>query len=221
MAHRLDVVMLVAVIGLAGCGIDYHGDAIEGRVVDAETRQPVADVIVVSEWRLEGGLHTDVVGHLVLQETATDAAGRYRFPAWGPIPKPEYARLQASTPVLNFYKPGYEFLIKRNEGFGLSKKPAANGIVSELDGATIELVPHRGALDNKGHSREFGSCCYIFSIDEKKCGWRQIPRMTAVLMKRGEEYRKAEIPTAVPYESRLRQGGRCPNPEYELREYLK
>src|SRR5258706_4245857 len=87
----------------------YSGAEIRGRVVDAETKQPLEGVHVVAQWILATGLieaHHDTP--LQILETVTDAKGEYYLPPWGPKPRPFLAVLDwGFDPILKFFKPRY------------------------------------------------------------------------------------------------------------------
>lgn len=210
------ILLATAVLSSSACAESHTGAPIQGRVVDAGTRQPVADVIVVAEWRLEGGLHTDTIGRLHLQETVTDEQGIYRLPAWGPI-KVEKGRLDVASPIIHFYKRGYRFKTERNDIF--RKRDLKVALRSDWDNKTIELAQHTEALTQTGYLHESGESAYLYSVDEKKCAWQNFPRLTAALMKRGEDYLAAGVPTSYPRRESLRW--RCPDPDVVLREYLQ
>lgn len=214
------ICIALLVFSAPACSSSYRGAAIEGRVVDAETKQPVKDVVVVIEWQLYGGFwHGDLLGRLLLQETVTDVEGRYRFPAWGPL-RGEKGDIDHASPVLNFYKRGYKFTVLRNHGYPDPAEKLPDPLISEWDGKTIDLEPHTGNLDRKGYYEEMGECCHLYSLDDVKCAWQQMPRMTAVLMKRRLEYLDKGESTSLPYKERLYRTGQCADPEKVLREYL-
>ena len=90
---------------------DYSAKAIHGWLVDAVTRKPIAGAIVVAEWQLEFGLEGGSGYSWVVQETVTDANGRFDFAAWGPRTVPAFlpseARLKGRDPKIVFFKYGY------------------------------------------------------------------------------------------------------------------
>jgi hypothetical protein len=90
---RFLIFLLTATLPLAACAAGppsrYSAESLEAWVVDDETSQPLEGVNVVAHWALFGGMHTDVVGQLMVMETVTDAQGRFFFPAWGPKKRPQ------------------------------------------------------------------------------------------------------------------------------------
>jgi hypothetical protein len=114
-----------AVHALVGLILVGHADAqppaysaaeIRGRVVDAETREPLAGVHVVAQWILVTGMvHPQSITRLHILETVTDAKGEYHLPAWGPKPRPFLSELDMADPRLTFFRPGYRMLDRSNQ----------------------------------------------------------------------------------------------------------
>ena len=62
---------------------DYSAEAISGRVIDEETKQPVQGMVVVALWELVGGMEGgSILGAARVLETVTDEEGQFHFPAW-------------------------------------------------------------------------------------------------------------------------------------------
>src|SRR5262245_1627300 len=76
----------------------YLREMIHGRVIDADTGQPIERAVVVADWKLYGG----GIGHgghrrsLFVEETVTDANGEFTFGKWGPKQRPAYAVLDTA-----------------------------------------------------------------------------------------------------------------------------
>lgn len=136
----------------------YQAAPISGKVVDKETGKPVEGVHVAVYWQLYsdsiGGLGgrvaSDVIG---VSETVTDEDGIYHIPGWGPkVVKGNY--LGEESPMIGFYKTGYEFkevynsnmtlLVNKDyisEGYEYSKNKTEKGDIytSNWDGVVIKL----------------------------------------------------------------------------------
>ncbi len=119
----------------------YSAAEIRGRVVDADTREPLAGVHVVAQWILITGMvHPQSITRLHILETLTDATGEYQLPAWGPKPRPFLAELDSADPRLTFFRPGYRMLDRSNQ------VPHHEPLrTSRWHGKTIELEPFRGS----------------------------------------------------------------------------
>jgi hypothetical protein len=94
----------------------YWGEAIRGRVVDADTGEPLEGVVIVADWKLlAGGYgHGGHISSLVVQETVSDQDGQFMLPEWGPRVRPSFTRLD-KAPWLILFKSGYEHSALWNE----------------------------------------------------------------------------------------------------------
>ena len=119
----------------------YSAAEIRGRVVDAETQEPLAGVHVVAQWILITGMvHPQSITRLHILETVTDAKGEYHLPAWGPKPRPFLSELDTADPRLTFFRPGYRL------GGGSNQVPHHEPLrTSRWHGKTIELEAFRGS----------------------------------------------------------------------------
>ena len=133
--------LVMMVIGLmTGCTYFprfYLGaDEIHGKVVDAETKQPIKDVVVVAVWKQSGGiLEVQHTGNLVLRETTSDEQGHYVIDGWWPrLTFSGY--IDSSAPSLIFYKYGYAPNRMGNITWGPN---AGTYVHSEWSGKIIEL----------------------------------------------------------------------------------
>lgn len=95
----------VVILTLAGCvSIARYDGPYEGRIIDAETRQPLEGVVVFGEWKvfhpnLAGGNYT----YYDAAETLTDKNGEFRIPGKG-------VRVLSNLTEMYFliFKAGYE-----------------------------------------------------------------------------------------------------------------
>ncbi len=157
----------------------YSAEAISATVIDADTRKPLAGVVVTANWQLLGGMEGNYpVGQLEVLETVTDANGRFHFPAWGPKKRIK-GYLREDDPQLLLFKPGYEYRRLANEvssriNYDSVRRSVWNGKVIELKrfGGTGEgYAEHVYRLDgNLDRMR-----------DGEQCEWKSIPRMLVAL----------------------------------------
>ena len=142
----------------------YSARPVQATVVDETTRQPVAGVVVVAIWELST---ISGRGHVLqIDETVTDAQGRFSLPGFGPRLRPPLHAAQDRMPYLILFKHGYVPLILWNmsrdkfvAAFGDPKEWTtrqltanrllefdADRVVQESfwNGLTIELEPFRG-----------------------------------------------------------------------------
>lgn len=178
---------MMVLLNLAGCAsmvLGFSARPITATVVDAETKEPLKDVIVVAHWQLVEGTLVDSsipAGELMVMEAVTDADGMFHFPGWGP----KYVfmgRMLNTDPQLILFKPGYLYRTVTNEWTYYRDYKAFRS--SDWDGKTIEL--------NKatGYSQEYGE--HLFRLksnldsvmrfsygdhDDDKCFWQKTPRI--------------------------------------------
>jgi hypothetical protein len=144
--------------------------------------QPVEGAVVVAQWVLEGGLHVDRVGILVVKEAVTDASGAFRIEGWGPIKRPLSGVLDFSDPTIAVMKPGG--LIGGDSNYGAA--PGSRLPLSVRDwrknGKTIRLsqVDDSDPLLRSGAAAAFDAQLFRV-INSKTCQWTQIPKALAAL----------------------------------------
>ena len=122
MAHTVILRKLIAgaLLGLAvaACAgpqakIDWHDtDSYRGWVTDAATGKPIEGAVVVATWHIlrprwsiEGGSYEQVIR---LEEVITDKDGRFEFAPLGDYSPPLGWRREEGSPIIFFFKPGYE-----------------------------------------------------------------------------------------------------------------
>jgi hypothetical protein len=176
-------VLLAALLSMQACSapVAYSAKPIQGRVVDAETKQPLSDVNVVAHWVLNFGLEGGSGTDLVLMESVTDSEGQYKFPGWGPtqVPAslPSEARLKSLSPEMIYFKPGYLPWAVTNTTTGPQPGPGPLMRTSEWDGRTIELKRFEGPLT------QYGSVIggTLTGVSYGHCNWKKIPRVIVAL----------------------------------------
>jgi hypothetical protein len=142
------VILVLVLIGFSTCVWAppvYWGEAIHGRVVDADTGEPLEGVVVVADWKLlAGGYgHGGHLNSLVVQETVTDKNGEFALPEWGPKMRPSFTMLD-KAPWLILFKSSYEH-------GALWNAQSSNGFVrrSDWDAQTVKLRRFSGTAQKR------------------------------------------------------------------------
>lgn len=184
----------VAAFALVGPGthvaaLTYSAKPIRAQVVDAETKQPIPEVIILVVWELEnarGGWG----GFFHWEETVSDANGMFEFAGWGPNEVPRSSdgralRMSTDQPNLHLYKPGYQFGLANNflETWMLGDPHWTGDPVrsSSASGTQIQLERFRGT--DVQYRRSLGTISGTFPL--QRCRWARIPRLTAALIMAG------------------------------------
>lgn len=169
----------------------YRAKPIAATVVDGETGAPLEGVIVDVVWELEGYWQYPT-GVLRVEETVTDAQGRFHFPGWGPRLRPLTGRLAVTMPALLLFKPGYRYRRLHN--------PVRHGggadltIRSVWDGATIRLEPFEGTQgEYADHLSSLANSYLRFAFRHDDCTWRRIPRMLTAVLRQRREFEAARV----------------------------
>ena len=177
----------------------YTAEPIEAWVVDAETNQPLQDVIVVAHWQLKGGLEGgNRVGQMMVMETVTDAQGRFYFPGWGPKFRPLNGELKTGSPELLLFKSGYEYSGLENE---LNSKTMRGNLDSPLrsdwNGKTVKLERFKGEeKEYTEHIYWLSNAMYgihDFASGAKTCTWKSTPLMLMALHKISYDFEKKNV----------------------------
>ena len=201
----IKLLVLLGLCALPACATTYSALPISARVVDADSGEPLEDVIVVVKWEYEY-LRREMSesrgqGTFEFAETVTNRNGEFSFPAWGPkeVPRdvPGRAFMGPDVPQLAFFKPGYVYEVKGN-----SLETAY------LDDRNYVGDPVRGSIwDGKViglKKRGSNIGAYIARLQNPgglpgwvDCNWERIPRMLSALVNEGERLRGSNIPNRV------------------------
>lgn len=199
----------------------YSGASIDGQVVDAETKKPLAGAVVASYWPVYGGVfHYDQVDELLLMEAVTDSGGHYHLASWGPIFTWK-GELWDSAPVLIFIKRGYAPVPKISNSpgpFELGPK------VSNWNGKTVELK--RIADPSIEDLENWASTADNFSPNglHDPCKWMATPRIAAEFIKLGEFIKQGnfiKVGENASREDRIAAAAASSLPTLETFEYKK
>jgi len=215
--------------GLSGCAAfptSYGGAPLNGRVVDANTKQPIEGAIVVQYWRL---LRPTLVGHsnfagvLHIDETVTDKNGRYSFIAWGPVAAPSGTYVDSNSPEISLFKLRY---LPNGKGNYLPEAYGAHGgrgsMRSDWDGKTVELEPSGLALEDYATRLSvYRTSLYEAIFLGNSCEWLKIPRTVVALHSEKKRLAQAGISSALMYVEQLPAQDRCGDARTVLKEYLE
>jgi hypothetical protein len=120
----------------------YFSPGFELTVVDAGTGKPLTGVYAWAEWVQYGAHGTG--GPLVVQDAFSDAAGRLKFPRWGPRSGSRGGLLLGTDPAVILFKSGYSTLLVDNGvPLGADHRAPIRGF--SYSGQTLRLQPFRGS----------------------------------------------------------------------------
>lgn len=175
---------------LQGCATGgYSAEAIEARVVDADTGQPVEGVVVDAFWVLRQGSFAGggvPPPPLKILETVTDKNGRFYLPAWGPIPNTTGgAYFWGEDPLLIFFKRGYDILGHENRVTGEPNEEPLRK--SDWNHQTIRIEKFKADMQSYAKRLDLMQGEFPYYVGYG-CGWKRIPRMTAELYLLGKAF---------------------------------
>ncbi len=138
----LGYIAIANLMGVAGgCApLYYSAPPLQGQVVDAETGEPLAGVLVLATWitRIEGLGNGNANRLVEIQETKTGRDGRYSLEGGGPWIRRPFTRMTGQAPGLMFIRRGYLSVSMANR----SEKNTSRQ-VSDWNLETISLAPNR------------------------------------------------------------------------------
>ena len=178
------MILLTSCTGCASMIFGFSAESITATVVDAESNEPLQDVIVVAQWELRtnnidpGG--SQPAGPLKVMETVTDDKGQFHFPDWGPIYK-FGARMLHHDPELLFFKPDYKFKTLVNSWSSSPFKGYQAFRSSDWDGKTIKLEPFRGSEAEYAEMVKRLDDRTDFARRGKNCEWKSIPKLLSAI----------------------------------------
>jgi hypothetical protein len=229
---RRSLLLLLINTLLPGCvfarPLVHVATSVSGRVIDAENGQPLKGVIVTINWELTGGMHHYPQGQAHVDETVTDAQGKFTFAGWGPKPAPVAAHLYESTPQLLFFKSGYAWdkCVSDLDTDVNTRVPLS----SDCDGKTMKLKKFTGSLEAYAKRLSLLDDYFRFAFTpDGNCEWKQIPRMLVamhqerLLLDKAGLPPNAQKPHSLEYRTKAlspAESKRCGSIEEFLRSYL-
>jgi hypothetical protein len=157
----------------------YSAAPIEGWVVDADTNQPLEEVIVTANWQLVSGTLAGgeiPKGQLMVMESVTDKNGRFHFEGWTKV-NPTTGELRNKDPQILMFKPGYRYRVFTND-YPVDQVVIGFKRESKLNGQTVKLERFKGDL--RVYGRHFQLDTDLENV-LRDCEWKRIPRMIVAL----------------------------------------
>jgi len=197
------IVVLSGCATLAGYPLTYSAEAIEGRVVDADTKQPIEGVVVTANWQLSNNWGANT-GQMMAMETVTDKDGKFSFSAWGPKLRSPGSILTFLDPQLVFFKSGYDFESLQNEPKSYINKDSLRK--SQWNGKTIPLKLFKDdriiieyGTKTSAYAKRLGSIESSVSwAYADSCDLKYIPRMIVALHLQEKKFREQGIYSSLP-----------------------
>jgi hypothetical protein len=177
--------LLLALASQGACAIEYSWTGGHARIVDAATKQPIANVAVLATWDSYYEVH-DGGKNLKTESARTNASGEFYLPPWGPVeagsgPRGQFGLLLES-PVLIFFKDGY-FTIDHNEtgfepddAFGW-RGPAKR--IAWFEGLTFRM--RKGEQTKRVQAAEVSQLARYVPYSTDPCAWLAYPEWFAAL----------------------------------------
>jgi hypothetical protein len=233
MRNLIRAFSVIGLLLLSGCGLlPSRALPIEAWVVDAETKQPLENVVVFIEWRkyTKNFIHSTGTGTFFVQEAITNHNGYFYFPSW----EPRYVSggVTSTSPIFTFFKEGYQVLRIAEPAGGIIRNDSPSDLKSTWNSQVIPLQKFNG--NQEEYEKQ------ILALDKSvtyaaglSCLWEKIPRTIAFLLKTNKgnvKYFKQsameERRITMEYLNELalfdakKYGTSCSQPTFTLKEYF-
>jgi hypothetical protein len=160
---RLIILAVFFPIIFNGCALVHHYDGYQGKVIDAETKEPLEGAAVLVEFNTQQYGPAGSVSHYVdAQEAVTDNNGEFKIPSFTAS---TFRPLQTfeSYGWFTIFKPGYG-CFPRHKG-SKPEKLRKNGVLPINEYVTIELPK----LTTREERIESTHCSPNSEIPDEKC----------------------------------------------------
>lgn len=193
----------------------YSAAPVSGRVVAMDGGAPIDNALVVIVWRLQAGIHTEDAGLLYIEETFTDAEGRFHFDGWSGK-RPDRGHLAAGMPRLTVYKSGYAGRSVNNHVPPWEPGSDGQAVQSEWDNRSLELRP--ASSEPQRFHDQVGVLEFLFGVGTPhRCDWVRIPHTTAIALELRRYFDGRGISSTLPRQTDLELSG-CADPRAVLGE---
>jgi len=133
----LGILLFLAILFL------YIGLPFSGKVIDANSGEPLPDVIVVAKWKFNSRVSVHNSGNsYFFRESITNTQGEYKFPFWYWL---TLNSLSTSSPMVTFYKDGY----KPGYRSSSSRGNLVMFVTPTLDDKDVTLSPFNGTVSER------------------------------------------------------------------------
>lgn len=162
---------------VANAQLTFTADPIAGKVVDEESGEPLAGVVIVALWLIEESFVGRANGVLNILETTSDRNGDYGFPGWGPKvvpPSPFPVFGSGKDPLVLYFKEGYWPAREKNDSIYYARlhtrQPPLGGF--KANGLTIKLRKWDGTDEERYYSELTSMLIGL------RGAWQSYPRLT-------------------------------------------
>ncbi len=216
------IVSLMATLPACAGPLTYSAEAIEAKVIDADTKRPLEGVIVVAHWQLEHGTVGGNVptGQLRVMETVTDKDGKFSFSGFGPETVWN-SFLVNEDPRLLLFKSGYRYESLANE-YNSSRELRTHPIRRSVwSGRTIALKKFKGSGEEWARHLSFLKTSLGFAYNGNNCEWKQIPHMLVAQHKEMLRLNEKQIFNTLQPVERVSGQKKCGSAQEFFRSYLQ
>ncbi|MGK0296757.1 MAG: hypothetical protein ACI9XC_000350 [Gammaproteobacteria bacterium] len=181
--------------------ISYSALPISGKVVDADTGEPLENAIVIAVWELEQGFGLEGTipsGYMNVTEVVTDKEGKYFIEGWGPLRRPSGGYLGHYAPRLIVFKDGYKHFFYGNLYDSIFKDNRRESLHrSSWDREIIKINKLSGDMEvyYATLSSVSSSLHTLLNLNfgAKKCDWLKIPKIMVAIEIGNEKIINSEI----------------------------
>ena len=183
-------------------GKTYSEPALMGRVIDIQTKQPIAGAVIYGHYATSSG--TQAGGskfgeHVKSFEAVTDAGGNFKLDAWSTGDRKISGEPRGKFPMIAVYKPGYNLEYQHLDSISQfrSRTSVTGGGDAKVTNATVdwsaypfELTPTKTELERYNAFDNAGVPMMMVG----ECGWEAYAGLLLVLHNEKKRWIRAVIP---------------------------
>jgi len=174
----------------------YWAQSVDGTVVDAETKLPIAGATVLAHWAAVEGVPegSSLIGQIAVVEARTDESGRFHLVGWGPrFSGRPWGKFREDAPGIFVFSPSYKYWRGSNELGANDLIAPWTSLKSDWNQKTIELQRFYGnAFRYAEHLQPLGEKIQDLIRYEPRapCIWKQMPLMLGALERQWKEFQQ-------------------------------